>query len=102
MTLLALIAGSGCESARETEVQDVLVVSPAGDVRMEVTNDAEGRMTYTVRRNGETVVESSPVGLLSSTHDLSAGVTMFSASGLAIDETYTMPSGKRRERQVSG
>lgn len=102
MTLVALIAGSGCESGGETEVQDVLVASPGGDIRMEVTNDAEGRMAYTVSRNGETVIESSPLGLLSSTHDLSAGVTMFSASGRTIDETYTMPTGKRRERQVSG
>ena len=102
VTLLALIAGSGCDSARETEVQDDFVLSPGGDVRMEVSNDAEGHMTYTVSRNGETAVESSPLGLLSSTHDLSAGVTMFSASGRAIDETYTMPTGKRRERRVSG
>lgn len=94
--------GSGCDSGGETEVQEVLVVSPSGDVRMEVTSDAEGRLSYRVRRNDQTVVESSPLGLVSTTHDLSSGVTMFSSSGRAIDESYTMPTGKQRERHVSG
>jgi hypothetical protein len=97
----ALLVAAGCESG-ETQVQEVFVASPSGDVRMSVVTDDEGRMTYTVTRDGDTVIESSPLGLVSTTHDLTTGVTMTSSSGRAIDESYTMLTGKRRERQVSG
>lgn len=100
--LTGLVLGSGCDAAGETEVQDVFVVSPSGDVRMAVATDAQGRLTYTVSRNGQTVVESSPLGLVSTSHDLSTGVKMIRASGRLIDESYSMPTGKRRQRQVSG
>jgi alpha-glucosidase len=99
--LATLVAGIGCESG-EAQVQEVSVVSPAGDVRMTVTTDGEGRMTYTVARQDQPVIEPSPFGLVSSTHDLSTGVTMFDSTARAIDESYTSPVGKRRERQVSG
>ena len=97
----ALLVAAGCESG-ETQVQGVLVASPSGDVRMAVITDDEGRMTYTVTRDGDTIIESSPLGLVSTTHDLTTGVTMTSSSGRAIDESYTMPTGKRREREVTG
>ncbi len=90
-----------CESG-ETQVQRVLVASPSGDVRMTVSTDAEGRMTYSVTRNGQLEIESSPLGLLSTTHDLTAGVTMASSSGRAVDESYTMLVGKQRDRQITG
>lgn len=99
--LLACFAAFGCESG-EKQVQDVFVASPSGDVRMTVATDAEGRMTYTVTREGQLVIESSPLGLVSTTHDLSGGVTMTSSSGRAVDETYTMLVGKRSQREVVG
>ena len=48
------------------------------------------------------MIEPRPLGLVSTSHDLSTGVTMFGSSGRSIDESYSMPTGKRRERQVSG
>jgi hypothetical protein len=100
--LVALVAELGCDSTSETEVQAVLLASPSGDVQIELTTDADGSMSYTVTRRDQTVIEPSPLGLVSTSHDLNAGVTMFSSSRRAIDESYTMPTGKRRERQVSG
>lgn len=100
--LIVLVAELGCDSASNTEVQVVQLASPSGDVRIELTTDADGRMSYTVARRDQTVIEPSPLGLLSTSHDLHAGVTMFSSNRRAIDESYTMPTGKRRERQVSG
>ncbi len=60
---LAVWGASGCESG-EKQVQAVLVVSPSGDVRMTVSTDTEGRMTYSVTRNGQVEIESSPLGFL--------------------------------------
>jgi len=69
---------------------------------MTVSTDTEGRMAYSVTRNGQVEIESSPLGLLSTTHDLTSGVTMTSSSGRVIDESYVMLTGKRRERHVAG
>jgi hypothetical protein len=97
----ALFVAVGCESGEE-RIQGVLVASPSGDVQLRVTTDTEGHMMYTVTQDGELVIESSPLGLMASTHNLTAGVTMTSVSSRAVDETYAMPTGKRRERHVSG
>ncbi|MGB8222059.1 MAG: glycoside hydrolase family 97 catalytic domain-containing protein, partial [Polyangiales bacterium] len=100
--LLAMTLGAlGCESG-PTDVSSVQLGSPNGRVQISVTTDSEGRMSYTVSLDGGATVESSPLGLVSTTHDLSAGVTMSSSASRAIDEAYTMPTGKRRERQVRG
>ncbi|MBW2212782.1 MAG: glycoside hydrolase family 97 N-terminal domain-containing protein [Deltaproteobacteria bacterium] len=100
---LACLAAFGCDSSSSVvTVAGVLVASPSGDVRMAVATDAEGRMTYTVTRGDIIVVESSPLGLSATTHDLTTGVTMSSSSGRAIDESYTMLVGKRRDRQAVG
>lgn len=80
----------------------MLVESRSGDVRMAVTTDTQGRMSYTVTHRDQGVIESSPLGLVSTTHDLTIGVTMISPRARTIDELYTMPTGKRRERQVRG
>ena len=91
----------GCDSGPST-VTSVVVASPSGEVQLSVTTDDEGRMTYTVSRDGVTMVEASPLGLISTTHDLTAGVTMTEGPVRAIDESYTMLVGKRRDRDVAG
>jgi actin-like ATPase involved in cell morphogenesis len=80
----------------------VLLTSPSGEVELSVMTDEEGRMTYTVRKGGVTMVESSPLGLATTTHDLTAGVTMSSSSVRTVRESYTMLVGKRRDREVDG
>ena len=87
---LAWLMVAGCSSDGEKQVQQVLVTSPSGALALEVVTDDDGRLTYTVLRNGEMLIEESPLGLVASTHDLSGGVTMSSAAPRAIDESYTM------------
>jgi hypothetical protein len=100
--LIAVVTELGCDPTSETEVQAVLLASPGGDVQIAVSTDAEGRMSYTVTRRDQTVIEPSPLGLVSTSHDLSTGVKMIRTSSRLIDESYSMPTGKRRERRVSG
>ena len=90
-----------CESV-EKAVGCVPVASPSGDLELTVMADGEGRMTYSVMQGGQQVIQSSPLGLRSTTHDLTAGVTMTSGSGRGIEESYATPTGKRRERRVAG
>lgn len=92
----------GCDSQGGKPVQEVVVASPSGDVQIAVTTDDEGRLTYSVTRGGEIIVETSPMGLSSTTHDLTGGVAMSESSVGTIDESYTMRTGKRSERRVLG
>ncbi len=99
---LAFSLAAACDSAGPSTVQEAVVASPSGDLRIAVSTDAEGSLTYSVTRGGRLEVESSPLGLVSTTHDLSTAVTMSSAPVRAIDEPYTMLTGKRRERRAIG
>ncbi len=59
-------------------------------------------MTYTVTKGELMVIDSSPLGLVSTTHDLTTGVTVGSGSRRTVAESYTMLVGKRRDREVTG
>jgi len=102
LLVAAVLALAGCGSDGETEVQLAVVASPSGEMQMVVTTDDRGHLSYTVSHLGETVIESSPLGLASSTHDLTTGVVMNSARARAVEDSYTVPTGKRRVREVSG
>ncbi len=99
---LTFLLAAACDSAGPTTVQEVVVTSPSGDLQISVSTDAEGSLTYSVTRNGRLEIEPSPLGVVATTHDLSTAVTMTRSSVRTIDETYTMPTGKRRERRVIG
>jgi hypothetical protein len=98
---LAFSLAAACDSAEPSTVQEVVVASPSGDLRITVSAGADGSLTYAVTRSGRIEIESSPLGLVSTTHDLNT-VTMRSAPVRAVDEPYTMLTGKRRERRAIG
>jgi len=98
---LVLFAASLTMFACESNGERTFVVSPNGELRIAAEADAEGRLRYTVTKGGVTIIDSSPLGLVSNTHDLTSGVTMGTGRSRAIDETYTMVVGKRRERRVA-
>jgi len=94
----ASFSGLACESGNGGNS----VASPNGDIRISVHADDEGRLSYTVTKGGVAIIDSSPLGLVSSTHDLTSGVTVGSRSSRGVDESYTMLVGKRRARRVVG
>ena len=91
----------GCDSD-SGEIRAASVASPSGNLAVTVAADMQGRMTYTVTRNGQAVIEESPLGLLSTTHDLTQGLTLSGGGGRSVIESYTMRTGKRSDRQVFG
>ncbi len=92
----------GCDSGGDVETAAVALVSPDGRIELAVSNDSEGRLSYTVRYQGSTVIEPSPLGLRTTTHDLTQAVTMFRGSERRVEESYEMLVGKRSEREVVG
>ncbi|HSN82404.1 MAG TPA: glycoside hydrolase family 97 catalytic domain-containing protein [Polyangiales bacterium] len=95
-----LFAASLTMFACESNGGGTSVASPNGELRISAEADAEGRLRYTVTKGGVTIIDSSPLGLVSNTHDLTSGVTMGTGRSRTIDERYTMLVGKRRERRV--
>jgi alpha-glucosidase len=61
---------------------------------------AEGRPTLTVRRSGRTVIEPSPLGLVTEQADLSKDLALTDRSDRTISERYTIPTGKSHKRVV--
>jgi alpha-glucosidase len=80
------------------------VVSPDGQLALNVTLDEGGRLHYTVERGPESarrvVIEKSPLGLVRQDEAFVEGLAHLATSELeTLDETYAMPHGKRRERR---
>lgn len=58
----------------------VSLASPDGKNEIVVTIDAEGTLTYEVKREGRTVVDDAPLGLVRSDADFSTGLTVIATS----------------------
>ncbi|MDT0464047.1 glycoside hydrolase family 97 protein [Streptomyces gibsoniae] len=61
---------------------------------------ADGHPTLAVRRDGRTVLEPSPVGLVTERADLSKGLSLIGRSERPVRERYTSTTGKSRVRVV--
>ncbi|MEU9184924.1 glycoside hydrolase family 97 catalytic domain-containing protein [Streptomyces sp. NPDC048484] len=77
------------------------VRGPHGSPTAVVSLDpADGRPTLAVRRAGRTVLEPSPVGLVTEQADFSQGLTLTGRSERKVAEHYTVPTGKSHKRDV--
>ena len=65
-----------------------------------VVSAANGSVTLAVTHNGKTVVQPSPVGIVTERADLSKGLVSAGRSKRAIYEHYRTTSGKKRDRHV--
>ncbi|WP_434026070.1 glycoside hydrolase family 97 catalytic domain-containing protein [[Pseudomonas] boreopolis] len=84
---------------------DVLgtVESPDGQLRVEMSRDADGRPNYRLLRQGREVIASSPLGLVGEEADLSRGLAFAGADAPeALSDDYELLSGKRRHNHYRG
>ena len=72
------------------------IQSPNGRVKLTVTL-REGALHYTAEKDGVTVVDRSPLGLLLRQADLSCGLTLVSSNYASIQESYTLPAFKKSQ-----
>ncbi|MDC0773312.1 glycoside hydrolase family 97 protein [Streptomyces sp. HD] len=63
-------------------------------------DDATGTVSLTVTRGGRTVIEPSPVGIVTGQADLSRDLRFLRRKDRLIDERYRATSGKRLDRRV--
>lgn len=94
-----LFAGAFCLFVLPVQNMDADVTftktisSPGEKMNVTLTLD-DGNLTYTVAKDGKTVIDSSALGLELTTESFSTGLTYLSDSVTSIDETYSLPSGK--------
>jgi alpha-glucosidase len=63
-------------------------------------DDTTGTLSLSVSRDGRTVIEPSPVGIVTERADLSKGLRFLHRKERTIDERYRTKSGKRLDRRV--
>ncbi|MFD4507966.1 glycoside hydrolase family 97 catalytic domain-containing protein [Streptomyces sp. NPDC058457] len=63
-------------------------------------DDTTGSLSLTVSRDGRTVIEPSPVGIVTQQADLSQGLRLLHRKDRTVEERYRAKSGKRLDRRV--
>ncbi|WP_181412431.1 glycoside hydrolase family 97 protein [Streptomyces griseorubiginosus] len=71
--------------------------APRAEVSLDGTT---GRLTLAVSRDGRTVIEPSPVGLVTEQADLSKDLRFLHRKSRKVEERYRTASGKRLDRRV--
>ncbi|WP_150135520.1 glycoside hydrolase family 97 protein [Streptomyces hyaluromycini] len=100
-TLLATAtAPAGAE--QQHQPPDTWAVSEAAHApRARVAlDDTTGTLSLTVSRDGHTVIEPSPVGIVTQQADLSQGLRFLHRKDRTVEERYRAKSGKRLDRRV--
>lgn len=78
------------------QAEDFTVASPDGHLKATVSL-SEGKLSYSVSRDDRTIVSESPLGLTLSTADLSEGLELVETESGTVDDSYTLPVGKRSQ-----
>jgi hypothetical protein len=94
-----MFCGGGCgDDGSESNWQ---ILSPDG--RLEVSVDlGERDLVYGLRRDGQAVLEDSPLGISLDTGALVRSLRFVRAERRQVEDTYRTVAGKRRERVVEG
>lgn len=95
-TKLLLLCAFLLQTASPILADDFSVSSPDGHLKATIIF-AGGKLSYTVSRNDRTIVEESPLGLKLSVIDLTEDLELVEAENGSVDDTYTLPVGKRSQ-----
>lgn len=81
-------------SSLALKAEDYSITSPDGHLRATV-HLVDGKLSYTVNRDSRTIVNESPLGLKLATADLTEELELVSIDSAVVDDSYTLPVGKR-------
>jgi alpha-glucosidase len=75
---------------------DLSVSSPDGKITAKIVFDEKaGIASYTVTGGGAPLIDKSPLGITTDRGDFTAGMALAGSDQTVVDETYTLPVGKR-------
>ena len=78
------------------QAEDYTVTSPDGSLQA-IVSLKDGTLSYTVSRDGRTLVEESPLGLKTTATDFREGLELYEVANDTVDDSYTLPVGKRSQ-----
>ncbi len=76
--------------------EDFTATSPNGKITATVSL-TDGKLTYSVHKDGRLLVAESPLGLKTSTTDLTEGLSLVSSAKAEVDTPYSLPVGKQSQ-----
>ena len=79
------------------QAEDFTVTSPDGSLKATVTLSDEGKLSYSVSHGDRILVNESPLGLITSKQDLTEGLELLEVKNDSVDDSYTLPVGKRSQ-----
>lgn len=95
--LILLLCFLLCNMGLSAADQVITVSSPNGSISAEITlNETNGSLSYTVNNNNVPVITASALGIVCSEGDFTNGLSYGSEVRSQIDESYTLPTGKRK------
>lgn len=71
------------------------VLSPDGSIAMTITQQADGSVVYSVKKNNYLVIDNSKLGIKTDAADFYAALSYVSTSTNTINEHYSLPSCKK-------
>ncbi|KDN79409.1 alpha-galactosidase [Streptomyces olindensis] len=94
-----LTTGPARAEHRDERAWTVSAAAQAPRARISLDDDT-GRLSLSVTRDGRTVIEPSPVGIVTERADLSRDLRFLHRKSRTVDERYRTTSGKRLDRRV--
>jgi alpha-glucosidase len=85
-TIVCLLAC--CAAARLTIAAPATVASPNGKIKIEIRIDAADQLTWSVQRQGQTILTAAPLGLTVDGRNLGQSVKLGSSRNRIINEHY--------------
>ena len=76
--------------------EEYSVISPDGHLKATI-HLTDGKLCYTVSRDERIIVDESPLGLKTSSVDLTESLELVKVENGSVDEGYTLPVGKRSQ-----
>lgn len=101
--LFAAALVSGCSTTGEKSSGAQRIVSPDGKIAAEFSLTPEGAPRYTVRRDGQVVLQESRLGLVRDDADFTSGLKLLNASRTRmLSSEYEILTSKRRLNTYTG
>lgn len=75
------------------KAEEVKIAGPDGNLQV-IINDQEGIPTYSVNYKGKTMVEKSPLGLITNVGDFSKNMTLSSKEQIQVEDCYSLKTIK--------
>lgn len=81
-------------SVNSPSASDLTISSPDASITVQFALSSSGGLSYSVTKNGDTILEASAMGITTSLADFSSGLTLESTQLITFDQTYTTPQHK--------